>query len=252
VEDAMTDDEQLAPISEEFATQFRARPQLRLHHFFVLTAVAAVLLAINGPQQNYWAGADFAPPRLFTALMTAWSVLNVMLVSIAITAIAYGIMWQRRGLLFFDQPGHWLLVEIGIVGLFGLVPAIAYRWLFSEFDFQSGNLPGTAFWIVWAYSMFVMLIVPLALNIYFGVKQCCQTRWSMVFYFKAVANILCGLGTIVVFVMLLLAIRGDRSEGITRDPAHWCGVWVQLAHSALAMTVAFLTIGNMFYMMSAM
>jgi hypothetical protein len=248
----MADDDQVVPVSVEFASQLRVRPQLRLHHFFTLTAVAAVLLAIQGPQQNYWPGTDIEPPRLFIALTTAWSVLNVLLISIAITAITYGIMWQRRGLLFFDQPGHWLLVEIGIVGLFGLVPAIAYRWLFSDFDFQAGELPGMAFWVVWGYSMFVMMIVPLALNIYIGVKQCRETRWSLVFYFKAVANFLCGLGTIVVFVCVLLAIRGDRRERLTRDPAHWCGVWVQLAHSALAMVVALLSFGNMFYMMSRM
>jgi hypothetical protein len=248
----MADEEQLVSVSEEFASQLRVRPQLRLHHFFALTAVAAVLLAINGPQQNYWPGTGMEPPRLFIALMTAWSVLNVMLVSMAITTIAYGIMWQRRGLLFFDQPGHWLLVEIGIVGLFGLIPAIAYRWMFSDFDFQTGEFPGMAFWVVWIYSMFVMFVVPLALNIYIGVKQCRETRWSLVFFFKAVANILCGFGTIVVFVLLLFAIRGDRREGIRRDPAHWCGVWVQLAHSVLAMLVALISIGNMFYMMSRM
>jgi hypothetical protein len=227
---------------------------LRLHHLFALTAVAAVLLAINGPQQNYWGQGDFQPPRLILALFTLWGVLYVLMLSVAVTAVAYGIAWQRRGLVFFDQPGHWLLVEIAVVGLFSLVPGIIFRWLFSTTsgDFQEGDFAMVSMMFVGLYSLVTIVAIPLALNIYIGVKKCDQTRWSVVFYLKAVSNILFGLGAIVVFIALLFALRGDRRAAIVRDPTHWCGVWLQLAYSGLTFASTLASVLNMYYMMSRM
>jgi hypothetical protein len=130
----MATDEQdiaLTPEAETLPTTARP-PQLRLHHLFALTAVVAVLLAINGPQQDYWSNSEIAPPKLLLTLYTAWGVMYMLLLSVAVTAVVYGIAWQRQGLVFFDQPGHWLLVEIGVVGLLGLVPSVVFRLLFSS------------------------------------------------------------------------------------------------------------------------
>jgi hypothetical protein len=228
------------------------RPQLRLHHFFALTAVTAVLLAINGPQPNWWANTGFEPPRIIITLMTAWIVIHVLLVAVAVTAVAYGIVWQRMGLLFFDQPGHWLLVEIAISGLFSMVPAIATRWLFG--NFQNGNFQEidpaslTYLYFIWGYSLLFIVGVPLVLNIYFGLRKCRELRWSLVFYFKAAARLFMGIGDILVLPFTMHAAWTDRREHFPRDGGHWCGVAVQCGVSAVTIGGILLTIANMFFM----
>jgi hypothetical protein len=172
-----------------------------------------------------------------------------------VTAVAYGIVWQRSGLVFFDQPGHWLLVEIAIVGLFSLVPSIIYRWLFSPTNWNPSSPDDFAMvlmMLIGIYSLITVVALPLGLNIYLGIRKCRETRWSLVFYIKAVANILFGLGAIPIFVLLLLAIRGDRRAGIVRDASHWCGVWLQLAYSGLTFASMIVTAVNMYYVMSRM
>src|SRR5262245_18140124 len=81
------------------------RPRLRLHHLLVLTAVMAVLLAINGPQRDY---GNYKPSELFRILSIALGTAHTLLSAVALTALGYGIAWYRRGMRFFDQPGHWL------------------------------------------------------------------------------------------------------------------------------------------------
>jgi hypothetical protein len=233
-------------------TLSESRPRWRLHHFFALTAVAAILLAIHGPQPDYWAGTDVKPPKLMLMLMTAWTVVYVLLISVAVTAVAYGVIWHRKGLLFFDQPGHWLLVEIGIIGLFGLVPAVVYRWLIADMDITNDDFAMAAMLFTGFYSLFVAIIIPIALNIYIGLKKCREARWSVVFYIKAPANLLFGLGSVAVIIALLIVANRDRRENVRRDSSHWCGVWLQLAYSSASFLIAIMTIVNMMYMMSRM
>jgi hypothetical protein len=226
------------------------RPQLRLHHIFALTAVAAVLLAIQGQLPDYWANTGFEPPRWVITSMMAWLVINALIVAVAVTAVAYGIAWQRMGLTFFDQPGHWLLVEIAATGLFGMVPAIAYRWVFTSF--QGGNFDESSMWIMWVltgYSMIFIMFVPLALNIYFGLRKCHDTRWSLVFYFKAAARVLMGIGDLLVLPFTVNAAWRDRREQIPRDGGHWCGVFVQCALSGLTIAGTLLSFANMYFML---
>jgi hypothetical protein len=252
VEQMPTDEQNGEPSSVADESSPAMRPQLRLHHFFALTAVAAVLLAINGPQQDYWSNTDFQPPKLVLTLLTAWGVIYVLLIAVAVTAVAYGIAWQRKGLVFFDQPGHWLLVEIAIAGLFALMPSIAYRWLFSSMKVDDPDFSMTAMVLVSLSSLVTIIALPLALNIYIGVKKCHETRWSLVFYMKAVGNLLLGVGALVVIAVLLVAANRDRRERIARDASHWCGVWVQLAYSVLYFASAIVGVVNMFHMMSRM
>jgi hypothetical protein len=249
-----TDEQDIALAPAEAETSPTAvRPQLRLHHFFALTAVAAVLLAINGPQQDYWSNSEFAPPKLLLTLFTAAGVMYMLLLSVAVTAVAYGIVWQRQGLVFFDQPGHWLLVEIGVVGLLGLVPSVVFRLLFSSpINFSGTDFPMSAMIAMSLYSLVMLFAVPLALNIYIGVKKCRETRWSLVFYIKAAGKLLIGLGSIVEIIMLLMAANRDRREQVPRDAGHWCGVWLQLACSGLQVGIAVFSVFNMYYMMSRM
>jgi len=55
-----------------------AGPHLRLHHLFVLTAVMAVLLAINGPQQQY-SNAAYQPSSLLLTTMFALGIVSTIM-----------------------------------------------------------------------------------------------------------------------------------------------------------------------------
>jgi hypothetical protein len=248
-------------VTEEVATEFpdaadvagAPRAQVRLHHLFTLTAVAAVLLALNGPQQDYWAGTEFEPPRLMVTMMTAWSVLYVLLVAVALTVVAYGIAWQRMGLTFFNHPGHWLLVEIAIAGLFGMVPTIVYRCVAASIENLDMDWFAMAVMILsGVYSLVFLLALPMGLNIYFGLKKCHETRWSLVFYLKAASKLLMGFGELLVLPFVLHAAWRDRREQTPRDSAHRCGAWLQIALSSLFIVVSIFSAVNMYMMFSRM
>jgi hypothetical protein len=229
------------------------RPQLRLHHLFALTAVAAVLLALHGQQPDYWSGTDFETPRLIMTMMTAWIVFYVLLVAVAVTALAYGIVWQRMGLVFFNEPGHWLLTEIAVTGLFGMVPTIAYRWISTSLN--NWDMDGFSMGVMiaaWIYSLVFVLAVPIGLNIYFGVKKCRETRWSLVFYLKAASKVLMGFGDLFVLPLVLNAAWRDRRGQFSRDSGHWCGVGLQCALSVLQIMGMIVSMTNMYLMFSRM
>jgi hypothetical protein len=98
----------------------------------------------------------------------------------------------------------------------------------------------------------MLFAVPLALNIYIGLKKCREARWSWVFYIKAMGKLLVGLGSLVEIVVLLIAANRGRRERVPRDAGHWCGVWVQLVYSGLHVGIAVFSVFNMHYMMSRM
>jgi hypothetical protein len=229
------------------------RPQLRLHHFFVLTAVAAALLAASGPQQDWWAGnPGFQPPRIVLQLMMVWVVIHMLFVAVAVTAVGYGIAWRRKGLAFFNQPGHWLLVEIAVAGLAGVVPGIAMRWLMKtpqQVDFQ--NIDQNT-WIylcfVWGFTAVFMVLVPMALNIYVGLKKCRELRWSVLFYLKVAARFFMGFGDMLLLPATLYVAWRDHQEQVPRDGGHWCGVFVQCGLSAVTIGGIFLSLFNAFSM----
>jgi hypothetical protein len=231
--------------------------QLRLHHFFALTAVMAVLLASRGPIRDF--GSRLAlVPQLMHKFMLFWVIVHSILTSVAVTIVAYGLAWRRQGIRFFDQPGHWLLVEIATTTVFALLQQLANRAMFesrSSGDFEVTQTKMLAITVI--SSIFVVFRV--ALNIYIGVKKCHQRRWSRVFYFKALATlwrfvgsplvrailspgwstILLNFGDLLVLVMLSLATLIDRREGVRRDVLHRWGVIIQFA---LATWIAFLMV----------
>jgi hypothetical protein len=248
----MNSRDETAPAELPESESHSVRPQLRLHHFFALTAVAAVLLALHGQQPDFWSNSEFAPPRVILTLMTGATVIYVLIVAVAVTAVAYGIYWQRTGQAFFDQPGHWLLVEIAVVGLFGMVPTIFTRWIFNEAS--SGNFdddfPMAAMIAFGLYSLVFMFAVPCVLNIYFGLKKCRETRWSLVFYLKAASKLLFGFGELFVLALIGNAVWRDRREHIARDSSHYCGVLVQCALSFVLVALLIISMVNMGIMFS--
>lgn len=209
-------------------------PRLRLHHLLVLTAVMAVLLAINGPERNY-GNVNYKPPQFFRISSLALGTAHTLLSAVALTALGYGIAWHRRGMRFFDQPGHWLLVDISIGALLYMAPSIAIR-------------SGAAINMVFiGYAFLATIFVRMLFDIYLGSKKCRERRWKSVFYVKAIANLIFGLGSLLVLLAIFYALRVDRKSQIVRDQTHWFGVWLQLAYSGLALVSSALTIYNFFF-----
>jgi hypothetical protein len=223
-------------------------PRLRLHHLFVLTGVMALLLAINGPQRNFnYAGTKYQLQPFVRSLLLVVGITHTILAAAALTALGYGIVWYRRGLRFFDQPGHWLLVEVSVATLVGIVPSIAYRWLAAG-NYQHMTFGDTQMVIsimVTGYSLIFLVLGRMALNIYLGRRKCKERRWKFVFYAKALGTVLFGLGALIVVPSVIHALRADRREQLPRDAAHRCGAVLQLALSCLMLVSAAMMVYSM-------
>lgn len=219
--------------------------QIRLHHLFAVTAVLAAQLAIAGPQ-----GLLDLPNQSAGSLQTIQLVCglaHVIPTSIALTALGYGIVAYRRGQLFFNQPGHWLLVEISLITLLSIPTTLLMRWIAADGRLAHSDSDFALFLMIGVYSLLVLVVGRMAINIYFGVTKCRQSRWKSVFFAKAAASIVLGLGDLVVIALLLLAMRTDRREQLLRNAGHWCGAYVQLAISLLAFFVMLLGIVGMLW-----
>jgi hypothetical protein len=214
-------------------------PRLRLHHLFALTAAMAVLMGLSGPRYDF-GDQSGGLPQLLKVILVAWGILYSILAAAAITVVAYGIAWRRRGILFFDQPGHWLMVEIAASAVLGLLPQVAYRLVVGSEGF--GLIEGP--WLLMiAIAAWVVILLPMALNIYIGLKQCHERRWKWVFYLKALARIVYVFGDFLVVIMLPRASLIDRRQAVRRDLLHRSGVSIQLA---LSLLTVFLTVFFMF------
>jgi hypothetical protein len=205
------------------------RVQLRLHHIFALTAVMSVMLGISGPRYNFGQRAAQIPPLMQVA-MTGWGVLHSILTSVAITAVGYGIALRRRGVPFFNQPGHWLMVDISATTVITLIPQVMFRILHgSREDLEVASSLMMAASILF----FVIFLFRIVLNIYIGLRQCEERRWSWVFYLKAVASVLQVVGDLIVLLMISRASVIDRRLGWQRDIGHRCGVALQVGLTLL-------------------
>lgn len=130
---AMADPPVDAPVVASQSDQLPDRGagfRIRLHHLFAVTAVLAAQLAIAGPQ-----GLLDLPNQSAGSLQTIQLVCglaHVIPTSIALTALGYGIVAYRRGQLFFNQPGHWLLVEISLITLLSIPTTLVMRWIAAD------------------------------------------------------------------------------------------------------------------------
>jgi hypothetical protein len=216
-------------------------PRLRLHHLFALTSVMAVMMGLSGPQY------DFGPqpadvPQLLRIILVCWGLVYSLLTSIAVTIVAYGIAWKRSGARFFDQPGHWLMAEIALASLLGLLAQIAYR---AARALSSNGDADASLFIVFGIGSPVIGLFRIAFNIFLGLKKCREPRWKWVFDLKALAVIVQVFVELLVLVMLSRAALIDRREGVRRDAVHRCGVSIQIA---LSMIAVFLTVFFMFWL----
>jgi hypothetical protein len=109
-------------------------------------------------------------------------------------------LWHRivsPRMRYFDEPGHWLLVDISISALLYIVPSIAFR---------SGMGIGMAFM---GFAFLAVVVAKMIFEIYLGVKKCRERRWKSVFYVKAISNQLLPISCID----LCLASRSKIANG---------------------------------------
>ena len=220
----------LVPVTDEIAGA-RVRPQLRLHHFFAFTAVVAVFFALLSPALSQ--STQRVIPKFLAALSVGWGMLYAFVLAAAATAVGYGVMWNRRGLTFFDQPGHWQLVEIGVMGVLGLISyALIWRLISEDGVFFSAG------YRIYQIYLVVIVVMDLSLNIYIAWKKCGEWRWKVLFIIKGFSQLTRSLrlvpaGSILVLIVLVIAVVRDRRLGVARDAGHWFGVAIQFVTSLL-------------------
>jgi hypothetical protein len=159
------------------------------------------------------------------------------------------VAWRRKGNLFFDQPGHWLLFVLGVMGLLSMVPTVfIWRFLLSK-DGAYSSATFQAYYIL----LFGTVAANLVVEIYIAWKKCRELRWRMVFVAMAISSLTqllrpIPIGSILVLIALTIAVVLDRRQRIARDVAHWCGVWLSAAACILGIGSAGITALHMYYM----
>jgi hypothetical protein len=225
------------------------RPRLRLQHMFAYTAMAALLMALGDPRMQL----DVQSPNMRfeflpwqrAAMVGLW-IVNTLLSAAVLTCLAYGFAWRRRGLPFWQHPGHWLLADLGVQAVAGVAMQLGFRVVraaiggFDDAD-DAIAMPYIALSLVSVVFGLGLIGVRLALNIYVAVQRSPESRWRWVFILKAIATVAAFIGDIIVVVLVLVAAHGDRTERTPRDAAHRCGVWLQVVMSSMMILTMMIT-----------
>jgi hypothetical protein len=210
-------------------------PPLRIHHILAATAVTAALLSVNEVlRQN-----DVINLREFLA--SGSGIVLTITTGIATTLVIYGIIWRQGGLMFFNQPGHWLLVQQALtLGIFvlaaigggvrlaggngSLMMPLAIYFIGMQLSWI-----GICFWAArritdsrfWRY---LFIVDGFILASAFGWQLFGQYTFS---------SLIIAIGPYATFLLLLLAITGDRRAGRSRDWPHWLGVLLRMSGYAV-------------------
>jgi hypothetical protein len=240
------------PPGAEWVAPSKPLPPLRLHHLFSLTAVVAVMLGINGPQQTTEMNMQSPFPSGWQSVLVASGVVYTIMLATAVTIVAYGIAWRRRGVRFFHHPGHWLLVVIAVMSVLTSLAGLIYRIADAVWDITRSMTASIneINWVVisiFVGTMWTGLIANVALNIYVAIKKCHESHWRWVFGVRAVAAIIRVLGDLALIAFLLRAARIDRRSQAPRDVLHWYGVWLQIAICLYFVIVMLVSIGLFVY-----
>jgi hypothetical protein len=221
-----------ASAGDNFALR-RGPPPLRVHHFLAVTVVAALLLSVSAGLQHSEGVA------LLSFFRSAFGVVYTIATAVATTLVLFGFYWRFEGRTFFDQPGHWLLVErslsVGTFLLAGLVAAIDWT---------------TEHALLGAWSL-AMSFALCAVSLWAAIRVADTWLWRIVFVFGGVMALgrpylpmlvgiswmltAVGVDAIVAIVILMSAAVGDRLARRPRDWPHWVGVLLRLFLTATAL-----------------
>ena len=216
-------------------------PPLRIHHILVATAVTAVFLSFARSLQQPEIGG------LFAFISSGMGVMYAVSSSLALTALGLGLYWRRRGIAFFHQPGHWLLISHA----FGVwVVVLAAVFLVMRPAGQSA-LAADFFGLFFLALNLAMTCIDLIAAWRVG-----DTRWwRLLFIFKglmvigvfALSMLVFSLGSLQMFALahvgvqlflfflLVGAATNDRRARRKRDWPHWLGVFLSLAVYTVAL-----------------
>lgn len=226
-------------------------PRLRIHHLLLATIVVATVTALYASLMQ---SRDSAPISYFIYVLGL-----AIPQAVAITTLALGIHWKRRGIgPFFDQPGNWLalivVIEFALRTARPLYHAIVTSgiWPAPAFSFWMPMIVYT--WLPRVFTGFVLLIAPRYI--------CQKVAWRRFFIVAGAAQmfttsfdvfggwILVDLATshqdlvkfayVAVYAiadigipcLLFLGIRADRRLQTSRHWSHWCGVAAWLCVTA--------------------
>jgi hypothetical protein len=226
------------------------RLRFRLWHLFLLMAVMAVILAITAPNQISSPGlSDDSPLRL---IFTGLGIVGSIVTAAAITAAGLGLYWRNHGQRFFDQPGHWLLLEMGIAAVGATILQLTFRLLIGPMTggpivpppppASPQSPPAFALMIGLGLCSLLFVVAIVVINIRFGRKQS-EPRWRWVFYLKAMSPFLWVLGIVFLLIGLVRAVSIDRREGVSRDAAHQSGVILQFVSALLGLVTMMFSVG---------
>jgi hypothetical protein len=199
-------------------------PPLRIHHFFIVTAVSAVVLALNRAMIQIGAldGGNF--------FSSGNGMLAATLSGVAVALVGLALIWRLRGRVMFQSPGHWML--LGALFFPFLFLLLLAAWLLSDSpDMSYTPIPLTV------YSIVLFIGWPV-LNFIAAWKGFDSRWWRWYFllngamYFAIM--LLPGLGQFLSIVMgafqigmlflIAAAVKSDLRNSRNRDWVHWVGV----------------------------
>ena len=153
-------------------------PPLRIHHFLIWMAVAAVALSVNEITNTLQS--DFGERQVaLEALGFVWH-------SLALCCLGLGIYWYKKGKGFFELPGHGLLVISSVEYVFQLVFTWAAAIHFFNTDPTVGPpIPSWPVMTVLIIGSLTMTGLIIYLNVRFARRFSAFRRWRRYFIASA-------------------------------------------------------------------
>ncbi len=108
-------------------------PRLRIHHFFVLTTVFAVVMSVwlGLFRLIYYLRPDAGKPEFGAGMSLIFSVQSLSQ-SVCFSITLLGLAWRRRGIYFPSQPGHWMAIYLTITWAYEIVISLASLFLQTQ------------------------------------------------------------------------------------------------------------------------